>query len=72
VGATTLFYSGVAFWVIGFDAIQPVGIIFAWGIACFLRWGQLQALIVDAVYRIEHPDTPAQALDRAIDNESRG
>jgi hypothetical protein len=51
VGATTIFYSGLVFWVVGSEAIQTVGIIMAWGIACFIRWGQLQVLIHDALKR---------------------
>jgi hypothetical protein len=34
VGATTVFYSSVAIWV-----------VLAWGLSCFVRWMQLQALI---------------------------
>jgi protein-S-isoprenylcysteine O-methyltransferase Ste14 len=45
VGATTIFYSGLAIWIIGSDALQNVGIILAWGLACFIRWAQLQYLI---------------------------
>lgn len=46
VGAATLFYSVLAFYVAGLGTLQPVGIILAWGMASFVRWGQLQALIV--------------------------
>lgn len=45
VGATTVFYSVIAFNEVGRDAVQPVGIVLAWGISCFLRWIQLQILI---------------------------
>lgn len=51
VGATTVFYSGIAFYVVGPDALQSVGIVLAWGLACFIRWGQLQVLIHDAMKR---------------------
>lgn len=51
VAATTVFYSGVAFSVIGGDALQNVGIILAWGLACGLRWIQLQALLNDVAAR---------------------
>lgn len=51
VGATTLFYAGIILAVVGIDAIQNVGIILAWGLSCFLRWGQLQILINDAQRR---------------------
>lgn len=45
VGATTIFYSTLAIWVVGPSALSAVGIIFAWGISCFVRWWQLQMLI---------------------------
>jgi hypothetical protein len=50
VGAATIFYSVIAFYIVGFSAIQVVGLVLAWGLACFVRWGQLQALIA-ASYR---------------------
>ena len=53
VGATTVFYSVLALYVIGQSAIQPVGIILAWGLSCFIRWIQLQALI-NSSYRKGH------------------
>lgn len=56
VAATTLFYSGIAIWQIGIDAIQGIGIIFAWGLSCGARWIQLQALINDAVGRAQKRD----------------
>jgi hypothetical protein len=45
VGATTIFYSGVAIFVVGPSALQPLGIVLAWGLACLIRWGQLEALL---------------------------
>jgi len=52
VAATTIFYSGVAFSVIGFgEAVQVVGIVLAWGLSCGLRWIQLQVLINDTAAR---------------------
>lgn len=51
VGATTVFYSGLALWVIGPQAFQTVSIILAWGVACFVRWIQLQVLIHNALKR---------------------
>lgn len=45
VGAATVFYSLVILTVVGADAVQGIGIILAWGLSCFFRWGQLQALI---------------------------
>ena len=52
VGATTVFYSVLVIVVIGRDALQTVGIILAWGLACFLRWLQLQ-LLIDQAYRLQ-------------------
>lgn len=45
VGAAVIFYSGLAFWSVGISSIQSVGIILAWGLACLVRWAQLQALL---------------------------
>lgn len=53
VGATTIFYSGLALWFAGPDAFQSMGIILAWGIACLVRWAQLQVLIHSAIKRAE-------------------
>lgn len=51
IAATTIFYSVVAFWVVGDSALQSVGLILTWGLACGLRWAQLQALIRNAYKR---------------------
>lgn len=51
VGATTVFYSTLVFVVVGASAIQSVGIIMAWGLACFVRWIQLQVLLHDSMKR---------------------
>lgn len=48
VGVTTVFYSAIAFWVAGPDVLSNVGIILAWGLACLMRWTQLQVLINSA------------------------
>lgn len=53
VGVTTVFYSSLALWFLGPSALQTIGVILAWGLACFIRWGQLQVLIRDAVKRAE-------------------
>lgn len=45
VGATTVYYSIIALWQVGPNVLQNVGIIMAWGLACFVRWAQLQALV---------------------------
>lgn len=59
VGCATIFYSIVATIAIGWDAMQTVGIIFAWGLACFVRWIQLQVLLVSA----HHKQIHEQALE---------
>jgi hypothetical protein len=51
VAATTIFYSGIAFYEIGPPALQNIGIILAWGLSCVLRWAQLQILINNAAAR---------------------
>jgi hypothetical protein len=50
VGVATTFYSTLALVVLGVDALQSISIILAWGLACFIRWAQLQALI-NTAYR---------------------
>lgn len=45
VGVTAIFYSGVAFSILGLGGIAAYGLIGAWGVACLFRWFQLQALI---------------------------
>ena len=51
VAATTIFYAGVAFSLVGAEALQNIGIILAWGLSCGLRWVQLQVLINSAAAR---------------------
>lgn len=51
VGVTTVFYSVLIFAFLGPSSVQSVGIILSWGLACFVRWGQLQSLINDAYKR---------------------
>jgi hypothetical protein len=51
VGVAAVFYSTLAVWVVGLPAFQTVGIIFAWGLSCFIRWIQLQALIVTSYHQ---------------------
>ena len=48
VGVTTVFYSTIALWFVGINALSSVGIILAWGLAWFVRWLQLQILINSA------------------------
>lgn len=51
VGVTTIFYAVIAFGEVGWGAVQPVGIVLAWGLACLLRWVQLQILLHRAYRR---------------------
>lgn len=53
VAATTIFYSVLALWTTGLEAIQVIGLVLAWGLACAIRWGQLQILIHDSVRRAQ-------------------
>lgn len=53
VGAATVFYSGLAIYVLGLPALSLVGIVGAWGLACFVRWIQLWALIADGIAKAE-------------------
>ena len=62
VGVATIFYATIALWFAGVDAIQTVGIILAWGLACLIRWAQLQALLKD-IYR--------KALESHVDDMFR-
>jgi hypothetical protein len=64
VGVATLYYSGLAFYLVGADAAQTVGIVAAWGLACFVRWIQLQALIADGEARAVE-----NAIVRRIEDE---
>jgi hypothetical protein len=64
VGAAALYYSGLAFFTLGGDALQVVGIVAAWGLACFVRWIQLQALIADGEARAVE-----NAIVRRIEDE---
>ena len=64
VAVTTLYYSAIAFLTIGDDALQNVGIILAWGLACGWRWGQLQSLLNDA-----HEQEVKNRFERSIRSE---
>lgn len=59
VAVTTVFYSILALMVLGDDAVQSIGIILAWGLACGLRYIQLQALI-NRAYRKKIRDEVAE------------
>lgn len=45
VGVACIYYSAIALYTVGVTAFQVVGIVLAWGLACLLRWYQLQLLI---------------------------
>ena len=64
VGVATTFYASLALYTVGIDALQVVGIILAWGLACFLRWAQLQALLRQA-YRIKIHDEVVAEIEEA-------
>lgn len=49
VGAATLFYGTAIILVGGWAAGAAAAIVFGWGLSCFFRWAQLQALINTAV-----------------------
>lgn len=53
VGAATVFYSVLALYTLGFQAVQIIGLVLAWGLACLIRWAQLQALIVSTYHRAQ-------------------
>lgn len=50
VSMSTTFYSVLMIWLVGPQSYMSAGIILAWGIACGLRWVQLQILI-ETAYR---------------------
>ena len=60
VAATTLYYAVIATYVVGWSAMQTVGIVAAWGLSCVIRYLQLQALlnrgIVEAAVRQHNRD----------------
>lgn len=53
VGVACLFYSGLVVWSTDAGGVQITGMVLAWGLACFFRWAQLQALIRSEVKRRE-------------------
>lgn len=65
VAAATLFYSAIAFWQVGWSAVQTVGIVLAWGLSCALRWFQLQSLINSAIGRA-HKRAVLDALEAEL------
>lgn len=65
VAASTLFYAILAFSFVGAGALQSVGIVAAWGVACAIRWFQLQALINTAYRVVNDPE----ALDSILEED---
>lgn len=49
VGVATIFYSILGLYVLGPQASSVISIVLGWGLACILRWYQLQLLIHDTV-----------------------
>jgi hypothetical protein len=48
VGGATIFYGGAILIQVGSRGSVPAGIILGWGLSCFWRWFQLQALMSKA------------------------
>lgn len=63
VGSATVFYSVLVLFVFGTDGVLPVGIILAWGLACFVRWVQLQKLL-NGAFRQKIRDEAVRAYKR--------
>lgn len=70
VGSATVFYAALALLVVGPSSLQNVGIVGAWGLACFIRWVQLQILVHNAILRKEKVDY-LQRLFADLDEHDR-
>jgi hypothetical protein len=70
VGASTLFYSALLINFVGGDAIQNVGIIAGWGIACVIRWWQLQRLLHQTYRKVQKAHFDA-AVEDAVEEHIR-
>lgn len=53
VGCATVFYSATAIFAVGVSALWAAAIMLGWGLSCFWRWGQLQALIQKSFHIVE-------------------
>jgi hypothetical protein len=51
VGVACVFYSIVAGFILGVGATPVIAIVLGWGLACFVRWLQLQLLIHEHIIR---------------------
>lgn len=69
VCVATAFYAIMLIWLAGERAYMSAGIILAWGIACGLRWVQLQILI-DTAYREKLIDTAKEEFKQEIFGEA--
>lgn len=72
VGATTIMYGILALNYAGINALQSIGVIIAWGIACLVRWGQLQVLLVQthhAVVRHRVEEVVLERIREAVEEE---
>lgn len=65
VAVSTTFYGIMLIWIAGPPAYMSAGIIMAWGIACGLRWIQLQILI-ESAYREKLIDTAKEEIKQQI------
>ena len=70
VGVAAMFYSAIALWVVGGSAGQPVMIILGWGIACLIRWIQLQ-LLLNRMHRNKLAVDIEQITTEMIDSHAR-
>jgi len=70
VAAATLFYSCIVILIVGDAAIQNVGIIAGWGIACAIRWWQLQRLIRQTYRKVQRARFE-EAVSEAVDDHIR-
>lgn len=53
VGCSSIIYSAAIIIAVGSSGIVSAGIVFGWGLSCFWRWLQLQALVVQGVAVVE-------------------
>lgn len=48
LGAASVLYGGAILVMVGLNGSVPAAFVLGWGLSCFWRWGQLQALMVTA------------------------
>lgn len=65
VGVATIFYAVLSIKVIGTKDLESVGIVLAWGIACLIRWVQLQMLLRQEYRRKIHHEVRNAVLRSA-------